>query len=79
MIRLGVNVDHVATVRQARKVEAPDPVEAALLAEKADADGITVQGPDGALLYANDAAVRAIGFETSDQLLGAPIADVMWS
>jgi pyridoxine 5-phosphate synthase len=42
VIRLGVNVDHVATVRQARKVEAPDPVEAALLAEKAGADGITV-------------------------------------
>ena len=42
MIRLGVNVDHVATVRQARRVEVPDPVEAALLAEKAGADGITV-------------------------------------
>jgi pyridoxine 5-phosphate synthase len=42
VIRLGVNVDHVATVRQARRVEAPDPVEAALLAEKAGADGITV-------------------------------------
>ena len=42
MIRLGINVDHVATVRQARRVEVPDPVEAALLAEKAGADGITV-------------------------------------
>ena len=42
MIRLGVNVDHVATVRQARLAEAPDPVAAALLAEKAGADGITV-------------------------------------
>jgi len=42
MIRLGVNVDHVATVRQARRVEVPDPVEAALLAEKAGAAGITV-------------------------------------
>jgi pyridoxine 5-phosphate synthase len=42
MIRLGVNVDHVATVRQARRVDVPDPVEAALLAEKAGADGITV-------------------------------------
>ena len=42
MIRLGVNVDHVATVRQARRAEVPDPVEAALLAEKAGADGITV-------------------------------------
>ena len=42
MIRLGVNVDHVATVRQARMIEVPDPVEAALLAERAGADGITV-------------------------------------
>jgi pyridoxine 5-phosphate synthase len=42
MLRLGVNVDHVATVRQARRVEVPDPVEAALLAEQAGADGITV-------------------------------------
>ena len=42
MIRLGVNVDHVATVRQARRVDVPDPVEAALMAEAAGADGITV-------------------------------------
>jgi pyridoxine 5-phosphate synthase len=40
--RLGINVDHVATVRQARGIDVPDPVEAALLAEKAGADGITV-------------------------------------
>ena len=42
MIRLGINVDHVATLRQARRVDVPDPVEAALLAERAGADGITV-------------------------------------
>lgn len=42
MIRLGVNVDHVATVRQARRIDIPDPVEAALLAERGGADGITV-------------------------------------
>lgn len=42
MTRLGVNVDHVATVRQARMIDIPDPVEAALLAEQAGADGITV-------------------------------------
>ena len=42
MIRLGVNVDHVATVRQARGIEIPDPVDAALLAEEGGADGITV-------------------------------------
>ena len=41
-MRLGINVDHVATVRQARRIEIPDPVEAALLAEKGGANGITV-------------------------------------
>lgn len=41
-LRLGVNVDHVATVRQARRVESPDPVTAAALAELAGADQITV-------------------------------------
>jgi pyridoxine 5-phosphate synthase len=40
--RLSVNVDHVATVRQARRAGYPDPVEAALLAEGAGASGITV-------------------------------------
>ncbi len=42
MLRLGVNIDHVAAVRQARGIDIPDPVEAALLAEKGGADGITV-------------------------------------
>jgi pyridoxine 5-phosphate synthase len=40
-MRLGVNVDHVATIREARGISYPDPVEAALLAESAGADGIT--------------------------------------
>ena len=39
---LGVNIDHVATVRQARGTDYPDPVGAALLAEKAGADSITL-------------------------------------
>lgn len=42
MIRLGVNIDHVATVRQARKTNEPDPIHAAVLAELGGADGITV-------------------------------------
>jgi len=42
MIRLGVNIDHVATVRQARKAKEPDPVAAAVLATLGGADGITV-------------------------------------
>ncbi len=41
MLKLGVNVDHVATLRQARRALLPSPVEAALLAERAGADGIT--------------------------------------
>jgi len=41
-IHLGVNVDHVATLRQARGTDYPDPVEAALQAEAAGADSITV-------------------------------------
>lgn len=39
---LGVNIDHVATLRQARHTRYPDPVQAALLAEQAGADSITV-------------------------------------
>ncbi len=42
MIRLGVNVDHVATVRQARRTVEPDPVAAAMIAELAGADQITI-------------------------------------
>ena len=40
-LRLGVNIDHVATVRNARGVTYPDPVRAALMAAAAGADGIT--------------------------------------
>ncbi|MBU6427736.1 MAG: pyridoxine 5'-phosphate synthase [Cyanobacteria bacterium REEB65] len=40
--KLGVNIDHVATLRQARRTVEPDPVAAAMLAELAGADGITV-------------------------------------
>jgi pyridoxine 5-phosphate synthase len=42
MAELGVNIDHVATVRQARKTYEPDPVWAAALAELGGADGITI-------------------------------------
>jgi pyridoxine 5-phosphate synthase len=42
MIRLGVNIDHVATVRQARRAQEPDTVAAAVLALLGGADGITV-------------------------------------
>lgn len=39
--RLYVNIDHVATVREARRTDEPDPVQAALLCQEAGADGIT--------------------------------------
>lgn len=42
MVKLGVNIDHVATVRQARRIDEPDPVHAAVLAELGGADGITI-------------------------------------
>jgi pyridoxine 5-phosphate synthase len=42
MTKLGVNIDHIATIRQARRAQEPDPVAAAVLAELAGADGITV-------------------------------------
>jgi pyridoxine 5-phosphate synthase len=42
MVKLGVNIDHVATVRQARRASEPDPIHAAVLAELGGADGITV-------------------------------------
>jgi pyridoxine 5-phosphate synthase len=42
MTKLGVNIDHVATLREARKTNEPDPVAAAVIAELAGADGITV-------------------------------------
>src|SRR3954468_6444080 len=41
-MRLYINIDHVATVRQARRTDEPDPVRAAVLAELGGADGITV-------------------------------------
>ena len=69
-MRLYVNVDHVATVRQARMTDEPDPVQAALLTEVAGADGITVhlredrrhiQDQDVALLM--DAARTPVNLE----------------
>src|SRR4030042_3031854 len=41
-MKLGVNIDHIATLRQARMTNEPDPVNAAAIAELAGADGITV-------------------------------------
>ena len=45
-LRLGVNIDHVATIRNARGGIDPDPARAAALAEAAGADGITLIAPE---------------------------------
>lgn len=42
MVKLGVNIDHIATIRQARRAAEPDPVVAAAICELSGADGITV-------------------------------------
>jgi pyridoxine 5-phosphate synthase len=59
MTKLGVNIDHVATIRQARQAIEPDPVSAALLAELAGADGITVH-LRGDRRHIQDADVRRL-------------------
>jgi len=59
MTKLGVNVDHIATVRQARQAPEPDPVVAALLAELAGADGITVH-IRGDLRHINERDIRLL-------------------
>jgi pyridoxine 5-phosphate synthase len=58
-MRLFVNVDHVATVRQARRTDEPDPVEAAALCEAAGADGITIHLREDRR-HIQDADVRAM-------------------
>ncbi|HEY0972418.1 MAG TPA: pyridoxine 5'-phosphate synthase [Gemmatimonadales bacterium] len=57
--RLYVNIDHVATIRQARRGHEPDPLEAALLCERAGADGITAHLREDRR-HVNDSDVRRI-------------------
>ena len=59
MIELGVNIDHVATLRQQRRTIYPDPVEAAVRAEEAGADRITLHLREDRR-HIQDADVRAI-------------------
>jgi len=59
MTKLGVNVDHIATVREARQAPEPDPVAAALLAELAGAAGITVH-IRGDLRHINERDIRLL-------------------
>lgn len=66
-ITLGVNVDHVATLRQARGTDYPDPVRAALMAAAAGADGITVHLREDRR-HIQDADVRALRRELTVKL-----------
>ena len=59
MIDLGVNIDHIATVRNARGTPYPDPIRAALLAEEAGADLITLHLREDRR-HIRDADVRAL-------------------
>ncbi len=59
MLNLGVNVDHVATLRQARLAAVPDPVQAALLCEEGGAWGITAHLREDRR-HINDADIRAL-------------------
>jgi pyridoxine 5-phosphate synthase len=78
-MRLYINIDHVATIRQARRTDEPDPVRAAVLAELAGADGITVhlredrrhiQDDDVARLRATVRTVLNLEMAASDAMAG---------
>jgi pyridoxine 5-phosphate synthase len=78
-MRLYINIDHVATVRQARRTDEPDPVKAALLAEQAGADGITVhlredrrhiQDADVRQLRTAISTVLNLELATSEEIVG---------
>jgi pyridoxine 5-phosphate synthase len=82
-IRLCVNIDHVATVRQARGTDEPDPVRAAVLAELGGADGITVhlredrrhiQDRDVELLLATTRTYVNLELACEDDILAAAVA-----
>jgi len=81
-MRLYINVDHVATVRQARRTVEPDPVEAAALCERGGADGITVhlredrrhiQDHDVHRLAAAITTVLNLELATSDDIVGVAV------
>ena len=66
-LRLGVNIDHVATVRNARGSEYPDPIRAAQLAQKAGADGVTAHLREDRRHISDDDIERLV------EVLGVPL------
>ncbi len=78
MIRLFVNVDHVATIREARKTVGPSPLKAALLAEKAGAQGITIHlREDRRHIQDDDVRIIRKGIRTSLNLEMAPTREMV--
>ena len=82
-LRLGVNIDHVATVRNARGGDHPDPVRAALVARDAGADGITahlredrrhIRDGDIARLMGEVGLPLNLGMAATDEMLGIALA-----
>ncbi len=82
MVLLGVNIDHVATVRQARRTDEPDPVWAAVEAELGGADGITfhlredrrhVNDRDARLLKQTVAVKLNMEMSVADEIVGIAI------
>lgn len=77
-MRLHVNIDHVATVRQARRTDEPDPVRAAVLAELGGADGITVHlREDRRHIQERDVRLLAATVRTGVNLELAAASDVL--
>lgn len=77
-MRLYINIDHVATIRQARRTDEPDPVAAALICEAAGADGITahlredrrhIQDDDVVRLARSVRTVLNLELATSDEIV----------
>jgi len=68
MIRLGINIDHVATLRQARRTIYPSPLDAAIIAERAGADLITVHLREDRR-HIQDADVAALAQAFKDKVL----------
>jgi pyridoxine 5-phosphate synthase len=77
-MRLHINIDHVATVRQARRTDEPDPVRAAVLAELGGADGITVHlREDRRHIQERDVRLLAATVRTGVNLELAAVEDVL--
>lgn len=77
MAKLCVNIDHVATVRQARRITEPDPVQAAILAELAGAAGITCHLREDRRHIQDDDVWRLIGVVKTALNLEMAITDEM--